>query len=37
VELNVKGKDAIQGLGPSKRLAEMAAAESFLKREDIRQ
>jgi ribonuclease-3 len=37
VELNVKGKDAVQGLGPSKRLAEMAAADCFLKREDIRQ
>jgi dsRNA-specific ribonuclease len=37
VELNVKGKDAVQGSGPSKRLAEMAAADSFLKREDIRQ
>ena len=37
VELTVQGKDAIQGLGPSKRLAEMAAAENFLKREDIRQ
>jgi ribonuclease-3 len=37
VELKVQGKNAIQGLGPSKRLAEMAAAESFLKREDIRQ
>jgi ribonuclease-3 len=37
VELNVKGKGAVQGLGPSKRLAEMAAAECFLKREDIRQ
>jgi ribonuclease-3 len=37
VELNVKGKDAVQGSGPSKRLAEMAAADNFLKREDIRQ
>ena len=37
VELNVKGMDAVQGMGPSKRLAEMAAAECFLKREDIRQ
>ena len=37
VELNVQGKNTIHGLGPSKRLAEMAAAENFLKREDIRQ
>jgi dsRNA-specific ribonuclease len=37
VELNVKGWEAVQGSGPSKRLAEMAAADSFLKREDIRQ
>ena len=37
VELNIKGKDAVQGSGPSKRLAEMAAADNFLKREDIRQ
>jgi ribonuclease-3 len=37
VELNVKGWAAVQGSGPSKRLAEMAAADSFLKREDIRQ
>ncbi len=37
VSLTIQGKDAVQGSGPSKRLAEMAAAESFLKREDIRQ
>jgi ribonuclease-3 len=36
VELTVKSKEPIQGLGPSKRLAEMAAAAEFLKREDIR-
>ena len=37
VELKVKSKEPVQGLGPSKRLAEMAAAAEFLKREDIRQ
>ena len=37
VSLTIQGKDAVQGSGPSKRLAEMAAAENFLKREDIRQ
>jgi ribonuclease III len=36
VELKVKNKAPVQGLGPSKRLAEMAAATEFLKREDIR-
>jgi len=36
VELRVKSKEPVQALGPSKRLAEMAAAAEFLKREDIR-
>lgn len=36
VELQVKDRASIVGSGPSKRLAEMAAAESFLKREGIR-
>ena len=36
VELRVKSKAPVQALGPSKRLAEMAAAAEFLKREDIR-
>ncbi len=36
VELIIKDMQAVQALGPSKRLAEMAAAEIFLKREDIR-
>jgi ribonuclease-3 len=36
VELKVKNRAPVQGLGPSKRLAEMAAATEFLKREDIR-
>jgi ribonuclease III len=37
VTLGIKGKDAIEGVGTSKRLAEMSAADNFLKREDIRQ
>ena len=37
VLLNVQGMAPVEGSGPSKRLAEMAAADSFLKREDIRQ
>jgi ribonuclease-3 len=36
VELLVMDKQACTGSGPSKRLAEMAAAEDFLKREGIR-
>ena len=36
VEVSVKDKEPVMGLGPSKRLAEMAAATEFLKREDIR-
>ena len=36
VELKVKNRAPVQGLGPSKRLAEMAAATAVLKREDIR-
>lgn len=36
VELVVQGKPPVSGSGPSKRLAEMSAAELFLKREGIR-
>jgi ribonuclease III len=36
VGVNVKGKDPVEGSGPSKRLAEMDAAANLLKREEIR-
>ncbi len=36
VALHVKGKEPVEGVGPSKRLAEMAAASHFLKSWEIR-
>ena len=36
VEVEVRGSRPVGGFGPSKRLAEQAAAETFLKRENIR-
>jgi ribonuclease-3 len=37
IEVQVGAKEPVQGSGKSKRLAEQAAAEAFLKRENIRQ
>ncbi|HLF21343.1 MAG TPA: putative dsRNA-binding protein, partial [Aestuariivirga sp.] len=37
IEVQVGTKDPVPGSGNSKRLAEQAAAEAFLKRENIRQ
>jgi ribonuclease III len=36
VSLSVKGKEPVEGVGPSKRLAEMQAARNFLKHWEIR-
>jgi ribonuclease III len=36
VELNVRGRDGAEGQGPSKQMAEMAAASKFIEREGIR-
>jgi ribonuclease III len=36
VELNIRGKDGVEGQGTSKQMAEMAAATHFIEREGIR-